>query len=176
MVPGFIPRRPLRLGHLHHIPPVPNNKRVLALGTATILSARDAAARRSALGGWTGRRLPAIPDLVAGGALGFGDGDVEVAFSHGVSAGSFCELSALEAGVVVVVFVVVVESHGLPAVAGVVVGRALGFGDGDGVVAFDRCGLSQLALFPGEVIVDSVVSVKGLVDFGLVGMLVLSVI
>lgn len=119
-VPGLIPRRTLRLGRRHHIAPVPDNFLVLC---TIILSAYNTA----------GCRRPAIPDPIAGRALGFGDRDVEVAFPDSVGAGTFGELSSLEP--------VVVELRRLPAVAGVVVGGALGFGNGDDVVAFDCCGL-----------------------------------
>jgi hypothetical protein len=115
-----------------------------------------------------GLGLPAIPYLIASRALGSGSRDGVATFVDFGRAGAFGELSAVE-NVVVVVSVV---RLGLPAVADSVVGCALGFGDGDDVVAFGCCVLGELAFFYGEGLGEFVLDVEGLGDVGLGGWLV----
>jgi hypothetical protein len=115
-----------------------------------------------------GLGLPAIPYLIASRALGSGSRDGVATFVDFGRAGAFGELSAVE-NVVVVVSVV---GLGLPAVADSVVGCALGFGDGDDVVAFGCCVLGELAFFYGEGLGEFVLDVEGLGDVGLGGWLV----
>jgi hypothetical protein len=136
--PSPIPRRTLRLGHDNIILPIPNH--------LSVLSPQDRA------GLW----FPSEPFLIASRALGVGSRDGVAAFVNGGRASAFGELSGLED--------VVVVGLGLPAVADVVVGCALGFGDCDDVVVFGCCcGLGELAFFCGDV---------GSCDFSLVGLLV----
>jgi hypothetical protein len=158
--PTPIPRSPLRLGHNHLVPPIPNHP-----VAATNLSPRDGSTL------W----LPAVPHSIASGALVFGSHDGEAAFFSGGRAGAFGELSAVKDVAVAVVAVVVVDvvaiGLGLPAVADAVVGCALGPGNGDDVVAVcGCCGLGALAFFYGRrVLGEFVLGVGGLGDVGLVG-------
>jgi hypothetical protein len=77
--PGPIARSPLRLRNRHLVLPIPND-------STTVLSSHDGARL------W----LPAIPNPVAGCALGGGGRDSVAAFVNSGRAGVFGELSALE--------------------------------------------------------------------------------
>ena len=143
--PSPIPRGALRLGHRHIILPISEN-------TTVNLSPQDGA------GLW----LPAIPFSIASRTLSVGSRNGVAAFIDGGGASAFGKLSARED-------VVGVVGLGLPAVPDVVVGCALGFGDGDDVVVFGCCCcLVELAFFYGGQVGDFVLDVEGLGDVCLV--------
>ena len=147
--PSPIPRGALRLGHRHIILPISEN-------TTVNLSPQDGA------GLW----LPAIPFSIASRTLSVGSRNGVAAFIDGGGASAFGKLSARED-------VVGVVGLGLPAVPDVVVGCALGFGDGDDVVVFGCCCcLVELAFFHGGQVGNFVLDVEGLGDVGLVELLV----
>jgi hypothetical protein len=73
-------------------------------------------------------------------------GDGVAVFDLGGLAGGFGELAAVEG---VGFCFAVGGGDGLPAVSDVVVGRPLGFGDGDDVVVFDGFGWEELAFLWG---------------------------
>jgi hypothetical protein len=144
--PSPIPGRALRLGHRHIILPVSEN-------TTVNLSPQDGA------GLW----LPAIPFSIASRTLSVGSRNGVAAFIDGGGAGAFGKLSARED-------VVGVVGLRLPAVADVVVGCALRFGDGDDVVVFGCCCccLVELAFFYGGQVGNFVLDAERLGDVGLV--------
>lgn len=88
--------------------------------------------------------LPAKPFPIPSSALRVRRGDGVAVFDLGGLAGGFGELAAVQVGVGFFV-----GGDGLPAVADVVVGRSLGFGDGDDVVVLYGFGLGELAFFWG---------------------------